>query len=290
MNRQFRATGVALLVVAVEVVAQKAPLPQMADGPPQDRAAKPLSDAKVFLRFDQLIEGGQPTKELVARLGNRHGNPTSYASSVFVSTSTSCTATVVGPRALVTAQHCVIGSGPLTLASPPKDALAWCVKYRDYSSTAPQDLALCWIDRDMPPPYESINLAPDLVKKDLTLALAGYGLTGQAGSTVGKEFVLGMATVDDPGPETIVTAGGASVRVGDSGGPGFFVTADKKRRFLVAVTKQESLDPTVRKRSFLTALAFQPARDFLAWWPKQQFKVFQRTVLVCGIDNLAGCQ
>jgi Trypsin len=289
MNRRLRAACVAILFMATGVVAQRRAQPQMADGPPQDRALKPLSDAQVFLRFDQLIEGGQTTTELRARLGNQHGDPNNYANSVFVSTGTSCTATLVGPRALITAQHCVIGSGPLTLAARPKDATAWCVKYLDYSSTSSQDLALCWIERDMPPPYESIKVAADL-KKDATLALAGYGLTGRGGSAVGKEFVLGMATVTEPGPDTIVTMGGASVRIGDSGGPGFFVTPDKTRRFLVGVTKQESLNPAEKKKSYLTALAFQEAREFLAWWPKQQLQVFQRTVLICGLDNIAGCQ
>jgi len=277
--------SLAILIVAADVAAQK--MPQLADQAAKDRSLKPMSDAQVFLRWDQLIEGGQSLTQLVARLGDQHGNPKNYANSVFVSTSTSCTATLIGPHALMTAQHCVIGDGPLTLATKPTDTTAWCVKYRYYSPESSEDLALCWIERALPSPWETVSFDSSLAAKDQTLAIGGYGLTGQTGSATGKEFVLGMTTVFDPGPEIIVTHG-AKVRIGDSGGPAFAITADKKRRFLVAVTGQESLQD--KETSYLTALAFQRARAFVDWWKTQQMQVFQRTVQICGIDKITGCE
>lgn len=285
---RIRILTVALLLCATGASAQRDQGFLFVDLPPQDRARKPMSDAQVFLRFEQLIEGGQSTQKLVSVLGEKHGNRANYQSTVFISTATSCTAAVIGPHALLTAQHCVIGSGPIRLSVKSGVVRAWCVKYLNYSEITSQDLALCWIEKAMDPPFETLAFASDLVQLDTTLALAGYGLTGKEGSTVGKEFGLGMAQVADPGPETIKTSGQAKVRIGDSGGPGYVITKDKSRRLLVAVTKQESLQDAIT--SFLTGLSFQHAKDFIEWWPRHQMKTFGRTVAICGIDTILGCQ
>lgn len=219
----------------------------------------------------------------------------------------SCTATLVGPKTLLTAAHCVdAGDGaPLRMIVLNVDAkdLTFACKIDKaylaagfYSAQWPRsdrspDYALCALtptDQPRPArfdqfPREELDLAP--IKSNEPVLITGYGCVQMeidlqkpelGPGPFAAKFNIGDETVEAVGPRVLTTksvdAKEPALCAGDSGGPLFTgattKTPDAPRR-LRAVNSQVSV-ATFELVSTMALLSSDDFRMFLACWQKKQ--------------------
>jgi hypothetical protein len=260
-----------------------------------------LTDVSIFNKLIKDPLAQPPSPQLTARFGQPNLTVANYASSVFVSSLTGCTATLVGPHVLITAAHCTPGR---TVVFPQGEELvaAICHKLRELEPQSEQhedDLALCFSAKTLSSTPETLSFDPQLVAKGQELVLSGYGLTGvnPTGTSgkkdqVGKFFNLGIVTVfrsDLNATLAEVETRGSQVQAGDSGGGVFAVPTGTTRRFLVAVSKEMSHGET--KASFLTPLAAPHIAALITRWKTGVAKAQGIAIDICGLDGFStGCQ
>lgn len=208
-----------------------------------------------------------------------------------------CTATLIGPRTLLTAAHCVgdkkeikiqlkKGADPLT---------GTCSRAPGWTETTPSnDIALCLMAEPVKRPglvYEWVSLDPSPLKTGLRLTAGGYGCQDlkKKKLEVPPVFRIGPLFIDRPPtpgqtwPNWIfaVAATDASksfVCPGDSGGAVYWVRADQSR-LIVAVMSAVQTDPASKdfKVSYLAALSTEAGKAFIEGWAKTA------TQEICGV-------
>ena len=193
-----------------------------------------------------------------------------------------CTSTVIGPRTLLIAAHCIRNNGKVSVAG---GYSAVCTHHPDYRSNKTADWALCLLNKEVTGvPFEHINVDPTRVRMGDTLTLTGYGCTKKGGGGTDGNYRTGESKVirlPSTKNHDIVTKGGAALCYGDSGGPAFLVDADNRHRWVVSVNSRGNISTT----SYLSSVANDKFQDFLkSWTAKHEQKV-------CGVDSdLAGCR
>jgi hypothetical protein len=254
-------------------------------------------DVSIFARAGQrLIKDPvqNPTPPQLARFAPDNLNVKSY-DSVFVNSSTGCTAVVIGPRVLFTARHCTPGKtiGLEGLGT------AMCTSFGDLEAAAAvpphdDDLALCIAEQNLTAPYETLGFDPSFVAMNTQLLLTGYGPTGLNGTmAAGSSFNLGIATVTHVDltsvPAEIETIG-SQVQVSDSGGGGYFVPPGSPHRFLVAINKEKA-SQGVSNLSFLTPISPDHVSNLIKLWQSLASKAQGMNVDICGIAGFnTGCR
>jgi len=204
-----------------------------------------------------------------------------------------CTATLVGPRSLLTASHCIADGGQVSFQRGNQTYSGQCEQAKPgYQSPESPDWAMCLMTEDVPATaYETINLDVSVLHKDQKLLLAGFGCQQIGGSSDGKfrtgpgfvEHVLGQVTGD---PDWIATyaaiaRGDAFICPGDSGGAVFYEEPQFPRA-VVAVNSH--YDVAGRGVSFLAVLGTPAGRAFLTAWAQRHGQ------LLCGVqDNAPKC-
>ena len=208
-----------------------------------------------------------------------------------------CTATLVGPRVLLTAAHCVGPGAAVRIKFPDSSsATGRCDRPSSWSKRAPSvDLALCLMTAPVlqtSVAYENISLEPARVSRNGDLVLVGYGCTDMVNpvSPTVPTLTSGKAVVDvTPGalaywPGWLLTKsfaadGSAYLCKGDSGGAAFFVIGELRQIVAVASAFESRTGHKDFGRSYLTALSSVPARAFLEDW------VNDRRAQVCGYQG-----
>jgi hypothetical protein len=197
----------------------------------------------------------------------------------FYSIASHCTATLVGPRALLLAAHCVgnnqeaaIRFRDQTLSGPCMHA----AEYRDGDGDRSADYALCKL-RDAADgiQFETLNRDPQKIALDKLLLLTGYGCTAPpppgggppTGGNDGKYRIGKAKIVALPGtlvgePNTILTRDKITVCPGDSGG-GAYIVLTAQRRLLVSVNSRVWF-PT--GDSYLSSVSSPVGLAFLSSW------------------------
>lgn len=218
-------------------------------------------------------------------IGGKEADPKDWPASVYSSQGNSrCTATIVGPRTLFIAAHCVGNGHQATFSAGGGSYRSTCTHSPDYDMDATADWALCLIDSEVKNvPYEHIATDPQTVAVGDSLMLTGYGCT-QPGGGGGNDgtYRIGEAKVSEiPGSSNdIITKGGAALCFGDSGGPAFKILPDGKR-LQVSINSRGDIKTT----SYLSAVYTPKAKQFIAQWKQQNGQK------ICGLDvDTQGCR
>jgi len=215
-----------------------------------------------------------------------------------------CTVTAVGPKALLTAAHCLKYGTVITIVVGNIERTASCDlsgHYRDYDrnktpttfewNSASADYALCLINDDgpglAPDRFETISNAPVLSVND-TVRLVGYGCNGTTllakdGGKLREGTARIKALPQEPNNYIELQADGsqnnASVCEGDSGGAAYWPAAKEGRRIIGINSRTGVLadGSTVSGRSFISSMDTITGIDFALTWAKS------KKVQVCGV-------
>jgi len=190
----------------------------------------------------------------------QQSNPRNWPATFYMTSAKGpCTSTIVGPRVILTAAHCVPpGGGGLgaqgTLESGTSSITVHCFTdpgYQSQTATANKDLAVCIADDvDIPIPYdggyERIVLNASVPIALQPVRLIGYGCRRELGGGPDGELWDGQAFRDSNpvGPtDAIVLSRGAAACFGDSGG-GSYLETNATRRVIVGVVSRSNLTDT----------------------------------------------
>ncbi len=250
---------------------------------------------------EHLSDSGQP------QLGNGViANPQLWPASLVARVDGDvCTATLVGPRTLLTAAHCVGDTARISIDfdKGKTSFKGTCRRTPRWSIAEPSnDLALCLMDAPVKHTglsYERMSLDPAPITTGRQLLAGGYGcqdlnrqkLEDPPVFRTGSVYVDRVPTPGDTWPNWIFTsaatdASKAFICPGDSGGAVYWVRADQSR-LIVAVASAVQSDParTDYKVSYLAALSTTDAFAFIdGWWKQAGHEI-------CGLSPSAdGCR
>lgn len=243
--------------------------------------------------FYAISELTKPPGAQVTLRGARLANPKDWPASFFsIHPDGSCTSTLVGPRALLTAAHCTPNKARVALQLGGAIYRGACVQSDLYASHDDADWAMCLMESDVPvSQYETVNTDATRLKSNVELLLTGFGCTQQNG-TGGNDgnYRIGEANISALPSGTsnyITTAGEVALCFGDSGGPAFLFLDDAKtKRIQVSVNSQvqKLANGTLGNNSYLSSLSTSAALAFIKGWSSANHSN------ICGVTpNMEHC-
>jgi hypothetical protein len=221
-------------------------------------------------------------------MGGRPAATSLYKASFFSSAQRSrCTATLVGPSALLLAAHCVGNGQEASIEvddTPYKGRCTHADGYKGGNGDASADYALCkMMDKNNQPvsgiAFENVNVDPKLMWKGLLIQLTGYGCTVPGGKSDGVFRVAEAQIANLPGenePNTILIHDHAALCPGDSGG-GAYIVYTAKKRLVVSVNSRIDY---ANGDSYLSSLSSKDGLAFLKKWSEKN-----ENVIVCGYNQ-----
>ena len=216
-------------------------------------------------------------------IGGRPASKGEYPEIVYIhSGNARCSATVIGPKVILTAGHCVADEGSI---GPVAEIVDFVVDQTVYSAVCKQapmyrdqtedhDMALCKVDKRLSvKPAKISKLGPKLGEE---VVLSGYGCV-QAGGGGGNDGILriGKAKVTklpQGKDHWFYTQDKSALCFGDSGGPALL---NKKEHLLIGVNSRGN----IKDLSLLTALYTSESIKFFEDFAEEQ------EVEICGISD-----
>jgi hypothetical protein len=199
-------------------------------------------------------------------IGGAPAVPADWPATVYSSQGNSrCTATVIGPKTLAIAAHCVGNGKTAAFSVAGKRYASTCTHSKLYSGNSTADWALCLVAETVTGiKYEKVAQT-EVVSVGEEILLTGYGCTRSNGNggndgvyRIGKSKITALPSGRS---NDIVTKGGAALCYGDSGGPAFKIYADGSRVQLSINSRGN-----IRDTSYLSALFTKAAVDFYGAW------------------------
>ena len=276
----------------------------------------PRNKGDVAMRSVELLkQEGTGTEVIGGKPARTSDWPASFYSTS--SDASRCTATLIGPRTLLLAAHCVGNGSRIAIeirgrAQPLEGTCTHAPEYQDGAEPS-ADYALCKMDADAAGVRsETVNLDANRIKKNQDIVLTGYGCTvppppgSNAEATggndgifrIGKTKIIGLPGEPDSEPNTILTGGeamSAMICPGDSGGGAYIMlTNSGSRRAVVSVNsrvcfhKSDDGGCPKARLSYLSSLSAPVGQAFLKFWTRS---VADRGMgeQICGL-NLTGAQ
>ncbi|WAC27882.1 S1 family peptidase [Ancylobacter sp. SL191] len=215
------------------------------------------------------VIGGQPAS-------NSEWPATLY----FTTPDGACTSTVVGPRAVITAAHCVDDGQTGTIRLNGRTAGVRCEHHPGYAANHQLDVAMCLAAEDLTLPngarFERLNNDPQQPAIRSGVVLLGYGCRRVGGGGATGSLYVGDTTVDNFSADYIVTKGVAALCFGDSGGSAYLKTSLRRR--IIGINSRGDISET----SYLTNVASPSVISFVGDWSKG------KNAPVCGVGAQAG--
>lgn len=237
--------------------------------------------------LDMKDVGSLPTPDVSPQvIGGESANPANWPATLIFRNQTGggCTATVIGPRVVLTAAHCIENgaNGRVTVGKTTTDVV--CNHHGDYPARISADFALCLLSAVLPRlPYEKVNMDSSLPQQATKLRLLGYGCLTQGGGdrSFGALF-QGWADVVNREDLYAVTQGGAALCFGDSGGGAFaYSSPAETKRVLVAVNSRGD----VSRYSWVSTTGSASFSNWARSWAANN------NVTICGMhDQVEGCR
>jgi hypothetical protein len=196
-----------------------------------------------------------------------------------------CSATVVGPKTVLTAAHCLEKGINATVTVRGITQKIVCTQHPDYPARNSADFALCLLTETRLPalPFETASLDKTVPQTAPKFFLLGYGCVRKGGTdrTFGALYG-GWATLKYWDDLDVKTQGGGAVCSGDSGGAAFvFTNPAETRRVLVAVNSRGDDE----EFSWLATVANSTFVDWATNW------AHENKVTICGIEGqVEGCR
>jgi hypothetical protein len=229
----------------------------------------------LFPAMAYAIVGGEPIA------------PSSAVGSATIVVSTGlgqCSATVIGPRVVLTGAHCVERSSEARIVSGNASIRLTCTPHPNYPTNVSADFALCMADDDMPTAaVAQVNADPGRLTTGKRVTLVGFGCRDAKG--ISKLGLLSQGTavittvpqqstnLNDP---LYTSTKGATSCFGDGGGGLFDLSAgDQVRPLLVGVQSRSDLSQVL----YAATVGTPAFRNWAAVWSNANGQ------LICGIDN-----
>lgn len=194
-----------------------------------------------------------------------------------------CTASIVGPRSVYTAAHCVGAVAAFSIGT--ERFTAKCMRSPQYPRNATADYALCFTDREVEGvPYENINIDPTHVVEGDWIHQSGFGCTTWGGKIDGQLRVGRSQVIRVPNESSndYETGNGAVLCSGDSGGPAWSLNPDGSRNLLISINSRSN----TTSRSYLSAIATAEGIRFTRSF------IEKNDTEICGVnsDAATGCR
>lgn len=189
-----------------------------------------------------------------------------------------CTGTIIGPKVLTLAAHCVSDRIQISIG---KDKFnATCMVSKEYAKgVVSADYALCSLDQEAEGPYEVVNFDEGHVKIGDEILLSGYGCQKWGGPIDGR-FRIGEAHISDLGKGNadnyLVASDGATLCSGDSGGPSWSLQPDGKRAKLIGLNSRSD----TKKTSYISYIAKPEGKRFFEVW-----SAMNPDLKICGLHK-----
>ncbi len=218
-------------------------------------------------------------------VGGAPADPALWPATLVFDTPARCTATVVGPKALITAAHCLDASNTGSAILAGQTISLTCKVNPSYPNDQTADVAMCATSATITAPglkYEVLNNEPGLVKVKDSVVLLGFGCTTIGGNVSDVLFVGSAAIKRTPlNFQRYEAEGGAQICEGDSGGAGYRVLSSSKR---VVFAVNESRAPH-EPLSYLSSVTTPDNMTFIRSWAVSTGNS------LCGFDTgVSGCR